>query len=68
MVQMNPPHPSLESNAARRDAVRRRAVPVAVSLALLVAVVVAVSALCDPKLAAVGLATFGGGVAAGRRL
>jgi hypothetical protein len=69
MVQyIVPPHTPLESNADRRDAVRRRATPALVSAAIAAAVVVAVVLWTYPVVATLTLSTFCVGVALGRRL
>jgi hypothetical protein len=69
MVQhIVPPHTPLESNADRRDAVRRRATPALVSTGIALVVLVAVVLWTYPVVGTLVLSTFCVGVVLGRRL
>ncbi|WP_372912185.1 hypothetical protein [Salinigranum sp.] len=69
MVQhIVPPHTPLESNADRRDAVRRRATPALVSAVIVAAALAAVVLWTYPVVATLAVSTFCVGVGLGRRL
>lgn len=66
MLHVVPPHPSLESDEDRREAVRRRATPTLLTVG--VVTVAGVALLLSQPMAAVALVTFAAGLAVGRRL
>ncbi|AUV82088.1 hypothetical protein C2R22_10870 [Salinigranum rubrum] len=69
MVQhIVPPHTPLESNADRRDAVRRRATSALVSTGIVLIALVAVALWTYPVVGSLVLSTFCVGVVLGRRL
>jgi hypothetical protein len=68
MLHVVPPHDPLESNADRREAVRRRATPTLVPVTVATFAVLVVGLATDPSLVVVALATFAAGLVVGRRL
>jgi hypothetical protein len=67
MLHVVPPHPPLESDEDRRDAVRRRATPTLLTVGVAVCIG-GVLLLSQPQLAVVVLVTFAAGLVVGRRL